>query len=169
MRRIVIVGEAPSRSSDPNRPFDGASGRTLAALAGLSGYEELRRRTELRNVLSRWPGTGHAGEKGSRFPIPRARRAAAKMRFEDGSVVLLMGKRVSRAFGMRFEEYFDWKVALRGTGGGVVWFSCVPHPSGCNRWFNYPENRAIASRFMRAIARSEPRDSFVDLGWSDVA
>ncbi len=149
MKRIVIVGEAPSRSSDPLRPFSGASGRTLAKLAGLSGYIELSYEATLVNVLRRWPGKGFAGEKGSRFPLPRARRAARRMKFEAHSRVILAGKRVTQAFGIRFEDYFCWKLLPRGIAGALVWFACIPHPSGCNGFWNYPENREAASEFFR--------------------
>lgn len=149
MPNLTIVGEAPSRSSDPKRPFAGASGRTLAKLAGLDGYEELAARASLANVLKRWPGEGFAGEKGSRFPIKKARRAASRMKFEDGHLVVLAGKRVADAFGIRFSDYFNWKILRRG--GVLRWFVCVPHPSGCNRWFNYRKNVKVAERFFREL------------------
>lgn len=148
MRTLTIVGEAPSKSSDPKRPFCGASGRTLAKFAGLGTYEELARAARLVNVLPRWPGNGFAGEKGSRFPIVRARRAAKRLKFEKLQVVLLAGKRVAAALGIEFTDYFNWKLLPRGEGGALVWFALIPHPSGCNRYLNYPKNRRRFETFL---------------------
>lgn len=150
-KKIVIVGEAPSKSSDPALPFSGASGKTLAKVAGLSGYTELTYEATIVNVLQRWPGVGHSGERGSRFPIVRARRAAKRLTFEAKQVVLLAGKRVAAALAIDFTDYFHWKLLPRGVDGALVWFVLVPHPSGCNAWWNYPENRAIARRFFRQV------------------
>lgn len=148
MKRVTIVGEAPSKSSDPTRPFDGWSGRWLAKQAGLSGYHHLAHEALLVNVLRRWPGKGNAGEKGSRFPLAKARRAAKRMKL-DG-IVLLAGKRVSKVFGFDFSDYFCWKLR-RNHEGKLVWFACIPHPSGCNRWWHYEENRKIARAFFRGL------------------
>lgn len=145
---VTIVGEAPSRSSDPERPFCGWSGRWLAKQAGLEGYEELARRARLVNVLRRWPGVGNAGEKGSRFPIRRARREAKKI--ELRGVVLLAGRRVAAAFDPELAKapYFRWH---RIDKHGPCLIAVIPHPSGCNRWWNYEENREIARAFFRGL------------------
>lgn len=146
---VLIVGEAPSRSSDPKRPFDGYSGKKLAEYAGLSGYEELSHAFRLRNLMQRWPGVGHAGEKGSRFPMVRAKRAARRFDFEGARVVLLAGKRVAKAFGLSFDDYYAWKsVSVRGRRH---WICLIPHTSGCNRYFNYAENRRSMEIFMRSV------------------
>ncbi len=145
---ITIVGEAPSRSSDPKKPFRGWSGNWLAKHAGLSGYEELASRARLVNVLPRWPGIGYSGEKGSRFPIARARRAAEKI--ELVGVVLLAGRRVASAIDpvLAKAPYFSWHMTDRH---GPCRLAVIPHPSGCNHWWNPPENRMIASAFLRGL------------------
>lgn len=140
---ITIVGEAPSRSSDPRRPFCGASGERLAKLAGLGGYGELAAAARLVNVLPRWPGSGNAGEKGSRFPIARAKRAARRV--DLGGVAIFAGRRVARAFGISDLECFEWRLT-----SDLRWVAIIPHPSGCNRFWNYPKNRALAARFLEA-------------------
>ncbi len=145
---ITIVGEAPSRTSDPKKPFEGRSGKRLAELAGLECPTLLRYEATLVNVLQRWPGDGYAGEKGSHFPLAKAKRAAK--RIELVGVVILAGRRVATAFGMKDAEYFQWH---RTDRHGPCLLVVVPHPSGCNRFWNYPENVARASAFMRRVFR----------------
>jgi uracil-DNA glycosylase len=168
---IVLVGEAPSRSSDPKRPFDGWSGRKLAEYAGFGGYEELAANARLVNVLQRWPGEGFAGEKGSRFPIARARRAAKRLEFERFDHVVLVGTRVAAAFGISFGDFFSWKILPRGTfdpkyGRDLVWFTCIPHPSGCNRWYNDPKRRVQVSDFLRRYVFSQHAGALLREGMS---
>lgn len=157
MKKIVLVGEAPSARSDPRYPFCGASGEKLAKLCGLSGYLELRHAASLLNVLPKWPGKGFRGEKGSRFPMASARRAAKRMKFDGATYVILVGRRVAdafapplRSFGYDHLNYFDWTHVAQKDGSAIP-FTCIPHPSGCNRFYNYPENRERASAFMRVI------------------
>lgn len=163
---ITIVGEAPSQNSDPKKPFDGWSGKKLAQYCGMT-FEELRGSVWLRNVLSRWPGKGYAGEKGSSFPKERARKAAARMRFHRPAsgvhVVLFAGKRVARAFGLP-GDYFSWEaVTLKmekeqvntwpHPGTFATFAATIPHPSGCCRFWNYEANRRVASDFLSRVTR----------------
>lgn len=143
----TIIGEAPSQNSDPARPFYGASGRTLAFWAGLNGgCIALSYAANLRNVLQRWPGVGNAGEKGSRFPMAKARRAASRMKLEG--VVILAGRRVAKAFGLGELEYFRWTTHRGAT------VAIIPHPSGCNRFYNDQANRIRAAKFLRGVLES---------------
>jgi uracil-DNA glycosylase len=152
---IVLVGEAPSQHSNPKKPFSGASGKTLAKVAGLSGYEELRARATLLNVLDRWPGKGNAGEKGSRFPLVRAKPHAAKILarflYREGASIVLVGKRVARAFGFDEVPPFRWAMSVKIAGVDLGRVAVMPHPSGCNHWWNAEENRAAASAFLRGV------------------
>ncbi len=149
---ITIVGEAPSRSSDPRRPFDGYSGKKLAEYAGLAGYEELASRACLVNLMRRWPGPGYAGEKGSAFPVDRARRAAKRLTRDvlrpNGGAILFAGKRVARAFDLEL-DYFGWVPFERGSA------CVVPHPSGVNHWWNDAKNHRRACRFLRGVFAAE--------------
>ncbi len=145
---ITIVGEAPSRTSDPKRPFAGSSGDRLAKLAGFSCRDELASRALLVNVLKKWPGEGHAGEKGSRFPLAAARKAARRFERLEG-VVILAGRRVARAMGHERAEYFRFRRARS------AWVVVIPHPSGCCRFWNFPENRETASKFLRNLFEKE--------------
>lgn len=142
----LLIGEAPSRKSDPKKPFQGASGRRLARMAGLDSEEDLPTRFRMTNVLGRWPGTGNAGEKGSRFPIARAKRAAR--RIELLGVVILAGRRVAKAFGMAEAPYFRWYATDRH---GPCRIAVIPHPSGCNQFYNVPANREKVAAFLRGV------------------
>lgn len=139
----LLIGEAPSRTSDPKKPFHGASGTYLAKLAGLSGVIQLSYEFRLRNILQRWPGIGNAGEKGSRFPIAKAKRVARKIPLEG--IVILAGRRVAKAFGLDHAPYFTFFER----GEAIV--AVIPHPSGANRFWNDPENRVIAAKFLRGV------------------
>jgi uracil-DNA glycosylase len=138
---LIIVGQAPSKSGDGNKPFSESkrSAKRLAVLLGISS-KELGERFCLVNVFDRWPGK--AG-KGDAFPVSKARKIVAKMRFEESDLVFLAGKNVAKAFGFSRAEYFE-ELSLDGARAFVI-----PHPSGINRWWNDAENTKKASIFMR--------------------
>ena len=137
--RPLLVGQAPSRTSDPRRPLEGKG--APARLAGLLGMraEDLNRSFRRMNVLDEWPG--RCG-KGDAFPAGLAREAAKKVRLR-GRVVFL-GKGAARAFGFR-GEFLGWS----DFGGSRA--AIFPHPSGVNRWFNDAGNRRRAREFMEEI------------------
>lgn len=138
---VVIVGQAPSSKSC--RPLDGASGRRIAALAGLGGVGELRSRARLLNLVRRFPGK--AG-KGDAFPLVEARAAAAKIRIPRGSTVVLLGRGVASAFGFAPSASFFRESSRRGSRVFVA-----PHPSGISRWWNDPANVERARAFWREV------------------
>jgi uracil-DNA glycosylase len=138
---LLLIGQAPSRSSDPLEPLSGASGRRLAALMGLDldAYLAGVRRA---NALPAFPGK--AG-KGDAFPAaqagPLVRAVLAEQR------VVLLGAPVASAGGLRGVPAFWW----RSEGGRMV--AWAPHPSGVSHWWNDPANLRRARRFWRAAAR----------------
>jgi uracil-DNA glycosylase len=155
----IIVGEAPGPGQPDGSVFTGPSGDRLTRLLGrpwrrcLVGYNLLGNRQRL-------------GPGGSEFP---AREAAAAARvladaspwFGGGRAVLLAGKRVAAAFGLREPEYFRVeriRIDRWTSGGGAdMWERSVvavvvPHPSGRCRWWNDPRNRRRASRWFRRLA-----------------
>jgi uracil-DNA glycosylase len=137
--KLVIVGQAPGPNTG-NRAFDGRSGDRLARYMGLEDRETLRAHVELLNVLRRYPGP--QGDKGDAFPAGRARRAARRLTGRlRGRTVLLAGKRVAGAFGVR-TEYLEWDE--HEAGFNVV---VIPHPSGVNRWWNDSANREKFTKF----------------------
>lgn len=140
--RLLIVGEAPSRLV--SEPLTGPSGRRLSELMGIE-HGEMLERFERTNLLADWPGRdGH----GSAFPLLLAMSRALELREGPWDAFLLLGKRVAAAFGFRADvRYLAWyEMADRR-------FAVLPHPSGVNRWFNEPANRAQARRFLRSVVR----------------
>jgi len=138
--KLVIIGQGPSRPGKRSRPLEGAAGRKLASLFGVS-EREYRDGTLRLNIFSRW--FGKQG-KGDRFPLAAARRRASKLRRRlRGRRVVLLGRNVARAFGITV-EYLRW---IRGGFEAGV----LPHPSGVNRWWNERRNRIAAQRFARGV------------------
>lgn len=83
--------------------------------------------------------------------MSEARLAAAVMLGSlVGRRVVLLGRSVVAAFGFRFGEWMAWGSAP--AGGGEVWWSALPHPSGVSRWWNDRGNVERARGFMRALA-----------------
>lgn len=159
-KRLLLVGEAPSRTGDPTKPLTGRVGRRLAALAGLSTFQYLRR-TERMNLLDRWPGS--AG-KGSAFPLVEARSAAwKKLSAFVGRRVVLVGRRVADALDLDDPYLGPWRCVVLDDGGNSPpasrAFLCavIPHPSGVNRWWNDPKNTRSARAFLRSALSAPVR------------
>jgi uracil-DNA glycosylase len=141
----MLLGEAPSRGSDPTRPFSGRSGDRLRALVG----GELEERFEVANVLGEWPGS--AG-KGSRWPRPliaRARMVEVTIELGlAGRMVVACGRRVAAAGGVpACASVLEW------IDGPLFRVAVLPHPSGVNRWWNEPGNVESARAFLAAASR----------------
>lgn len=121
-RRVVLVGQAPSRRSDPARPLSGRSGDFLSTAAGF----KIGGAFDLRNLLSGFPGKKG---KGDAFPLWKAKIAAwALCRELKGRRVVLLGQNVARAFGFGRPELMTWVA-----GPWPLWETAVlPHPSGIN-------------------------------------
>lgn len=141
---IAIVGEAPSRTSDPRRPFVGGSNQRKLELLLSLAPGELPLRLRLVNLLDRWPGS--AAGKGARFPYVAAARAARRTEF-DGPV-LLAGLRVARAFGIAPTLFGE--TTLCGWPALVI-----PHPSGVSHWWNCAERVADGRRRVAAFISKE--------------
>jgi uracil-DNA glycosylase len=153
-RRPIIVGEAPSRLSDPEIAFSGRSGTFLERAAGLKPGR-LRGWFECVNLLRVWPGPCD-GRRGSRFRGGRvARSRAAEIRDRaaaSGRPVLVAGRRAAAVFDIpQPVEYLTWYRV------GDVPVAVIPHPSGVNKWWNEPANRARFAAFMAAVLAAEER------------
>lgn len=136
MTRPLLVGEAPGPTGG-GPPLGGRAGRLLDRMAGRAFVDACDRV----NLLDAWPG--HAG-KASAFPAAEAREAAAALLAVDRHrVLLLAGKRVAGAFGLRRPEFLCWYPLAGGRLAGVV-----AHPSGVNRWLNVPLHRELTGRFL---------------------
>ena len=157
--KLLLIGQAPGRGGDGQQALSGRAAALLANMAGIP-REELLRRFDRHNLLDRWPGKSPAG-KGDIFPASAARDAADRIKRTlrrrgvtfAGPTVLLVGKAVARAFGLRRPEYLTWYPGFEWCLKGAV----IPHPSGINRWWNSSRNRRRASRFLKQILRKGQR------------
>ncbi|AAT69493.1 gp17 [Alphaproteobacteria phage PhiJL001] len=66
---------------------------------------------------------------------------------------MFVGRQVAEAFGFRREklDWFQWTVC-------DFWkyrCSVIPHTSGCNHFWNSPENREQAQKFFQEIISSK--------------
>lgn len=147
----LLIGEAPGKNEHPPRPLEGRVGRRLATCAGIS-FEEFLERFDRTNLLSVRQDTK---EKGFEFDHVAAKAEAERLHREvlqPGQTVVLLGRRVAKAFDMPpdpFVEHLRWAWGQRG----FIKMYVVPHPSGINRWFNEPTNVSQMNEFMRRIAR----------------
>ena len=95
--KVLLIGQAPSRSGDPLTPLEGRNGRRFASLAGIS-FDEYLERTERMNLFDEWPGKNG---KGDAWDPVEARRRAEDLRFGlIGWRVLFVGRNVAAAFGL---------------------------------------------------------------------
>jgi len=146
---IVVVGEAPARL---NGDHVRTRGRVLK-LSGLETWEELLDKVGWLNLIDRWPG--HTG-RGAEFPAGQARGAAVRLWADlpEGARIVLLGRRVEAAFGIRpGGDYFAWRtVAKDGRERSIV---TVPHPSGTSRWWSDPANVEQAAQFWSGLVRED--------------
>ena len=148
----LLIGEAPSKNEYPPTPLEGRIGKRLAALAGLT-FEEFLERFDRVNLLDVRQDTR---EKGFEFDMASARKnaLAAWARFKAGQTVILLGKRVADAFGLKTVPYFQ------GVTLSEARVYVMPHPSGVSRWWNDPANVKQAEEFMRGIVREMEPQTF---------
>lgn len=140
----MIVGQAPSRLSDPAEPLSGRSGERLSDLCGLQMPEFLAR-FERRNLISMWPGK--AG-KGDAIGSAADRRDMAEILLSEaaGRRMVLLGAAVGKAFDFKPDALLTF-VKHRGAVIAVC-----PHPSGISRWWNASANVALARAFWLRLA-----------------
>lgn len=143
MGSLILVGEAPGGSGPGPHPAlatTGQSGRTLAALAGLTN-EEYERVFKRLNLFNKPETTRYTSWE---FAL-RAERMSEL--FIAGDRVILLGTRVARAFGVQNRALFQWYAQLAPSG--TFWVALVPHPSGRNRALNDAAVRDQFSAFLR--------------------
>lgn len=133
MKKLVI-GEAPGPRGMKNM---------IEVLYRKTGV--LLRRAEHRNLLHTWPGPDRDSGKGSAFPLRHAQARARRFRVaKNVDTVLVLGKRVARAFGLEV-GYFEFVER-----NGRLW-AVIPHPSGVNHWWNDVGNRVRAMEFLEEL------------------
>lgn len=137
--RPIIVGQAPSRTSDPGSPM---SGRPMSFMCRTFGVTERKMKASFRfvNLVKKFPGKNG---KGDAFPLNVASNAAGRLMERTRGELLLAGKLVAAAFGINGCEYFRWYTM------GSKRVAVFPHPSGINRWWNERRNKKMARRFFR--------------------
>lgn len=150
----LVVGEAPSRAMRPGDPPLLLARHELAQMAGL-GLAQFLERFELCNLLPSWPGRAESG-KGDQFPLLEARLEAMRIWIErKPQRMILLGRRVERAFSLREQPWFAW---VRNAGGCEV--ATVPHPSHVSMFWNDVGNRVRAREFWRSaseVINASPR------------
>ena len=117
--RPLFVGQAPGAKGNPSKPFDGNGKQTR--LEKICGFDPTKRFRCL-NLIDYYPGKDG---KGDAVPFGKAVEKARKIEQMRG-VIIMAGKKVAEAFGIRDMKYFE----KRGR------FVLVPHPSGLNRLLN---------------------------------
>lgn len=155
MRRAIIIGEAPSRIGDPDKPLSGRCGARLCKLMGMPkyDYEQLAEEFELVNLLQehqRLPITG----RGHAYDLPAAILSARRMRAQgifDERLTIFLGKRVARAVLERYRipSYFMQCSSHRVQQPAT--YVVVPHPSGVNHYWNDPGSVRKASEWWRSL------------------
>ena len=139
-RKIVLIGQAPSKTGDPSRPL---ATDKLAAMCGLTKKQYLGKFRRM-NVFDAWPGKNG---KGDVFPLASARvRAMRLVNKLTRKKIIFVGIKTAEAFGFKHAP-LKWR---RFNGGAA---SILPHPSGINRWYNDRSNVRQARRFMRTISK----------------
>lgn len=151
MANLVVMGEAPGNyprydpakhALFPHPPR--CAGARLKDLMGMSLFEYVR--LDRRNLLDYYPGT--VG-KGAKFPLGSAHMAVRAMHAKGallGTNVLLVGKRLSRAFGYNNFQLMKWHQRKAYN------FAIVPHTSGVNTWWNDPQHREQGKVFLHSVA-----------------
>lgn len=138
----LIVGEAPSKNEITERPIEGRVGLRLANCAGLT-MEEFLAHFDRVNLLHVRQDTK---EKGFEFDQHEAERQAARLSIKPGQTVLLLGRRVAKAFSFDASYELFVRYSMRDAE-----FYIMPHPSGINRWWNDDQNIIEAVRFMHNV------------------
>ncbi len=144
--KLILLGQAATRHADPGVALiAGRAGITLSHLAGVNLIEFLRLVKPV-NLLPDWEGPGDF------LPMDQAGRSAdALLPLLRGRRVILLGRAVGRAFGLKKYEML-WAGYHRGFEATLF-----PHPGGLPRWWSDPENERRASHALKcelAAARS---------------
>ena len=144
------MGMAPGAKTHPRAPLlpvpATSSGGRLQELTGLSRMEYLKV-FDRANCLTFFPGKS-GRQKGDVFPMREAKMAAdIHKQWLTYRRVIFVGRQVATAFGWKPKElpWFTWKVDTDWKMRCTV----IPHTSGCNRFWNDPENRERARLFFQ--------------------
>jgi hypothetical protein len=144
-REVLVVGVAPSRSAGARGALLGSSsGAHLETLLGLQ-RGELGAVADTANLHPAYPGPARAGNGDAEPPPEALREAATNLDLAGYRRLILCGRAVAEAFGLRYSPLAAAEV--RGVPALVI-----PHPSRVSRWRNDPANVAAASDALREFA-----------------
>lgn len=138
MSRLVVIGEAPGHEPYVIKSLAvmGNTGRNLADIAGWP-WGRYVAQTDRRNLFD----TPQAAWD-TRAAAESAQRIEATLR---QCQVLLLGVRVAHAFSYDDVGNYEWEQR------GRILFARIPHPSGRNRMWNDPMERARAYKFLHGL------------------
>lgn len=147
----LLLGEAPNRwmgSDMKARAHHVLFRQDLADLCGINKVEFYRCFARA-NLLDYYPGRSG---KGSSFPREEAAERARELDEALGETgelrrIVLLGKRVGRAYLGGGCSWYEWTTAGKGPPVAVV-----PHPSRVSRYWNDPANVSRATRFWTDLA-----------------
>lgn len=157
--KTILIGQAPSRTSDPGEALSGRSGERLAALCGLD-LPTFLDAFERHNVLPYWPGKDGKGDRYTPAEIRhRAELIASVIR---GRKVVVLGIINARVLSITWPMFW-----FRPHCGAL--FAWAPHPSGINRWWNDVLNVSLAEAFWRELARESlaERSQLSPASWAE--
>lgn len=159
MLKHLIVGEAPNRRGHH---------LTLVGLGRLLGISsiEASEAFDRMNVFPYWLGSSTSGKGDWWDPVESAKIVEIlRSRGFFGSPdyprkrVILMGKRVARAFGLEKLEYFDRIAVIDEPHRSATEHVVVPHFSGVNRWWNDESNRTLARKKWKKWLKEAQKDA----------
>lgn len=146
-RRVLVVGVAPSRTRSGAAFIGSGSGARLEKLLGLQAGE-LGEVADTANLHDTWPGPASGGNGDREPPVLDLRRAAEELDLTGYDRVVLCGRAVANAFGLRSGPNGNAiaERELRGLPALVI-----PHPSSVSRWWNEESNRLAAMEALRSF------------------
>lgn len=155
---LIVIGQAPGRRSDPDRPLDGP-GLTRLLSWGPVPRQLWEACACPVNLLGAWPGPDQDGS-GDAFPVPEARIVAVAIeRHMVNRRVLVLGRAAARAMSCPEDlPLAAWSWVASSHGGARL--AVLPHPSGRGRRFHSPLERGRAGGFLRAALT----EAWVDCG-----
>lgn len=145
----LIVGEGPSKTSDPHQPLlGGRSGQMLAELVGLPPHQ-FGMLFRCVNLLPAYAGT-------RKRHLMRAAGPTLRVAL-DGRRAVFLGREVAAALGARDMPFMEWRDL------GLLDAVVLPHPSGENRlWHDASLHQRVAG-MLRAEAGRAAEGALMDL------
>jgi hypothetical protein len=143
VHNLALVGEDPGKRGDERLPLYPyprfSTGGRLCEMSGLSRqkYLETFARADL---IPHYPGPS--------FPAVTAKLGAPLLaqRLAPRPLILL-GRAVSQAFCFPTQNICTWADYM--LGAVLIRAAVIPHPSGRNPWYRYPENKQKVADWLR--------------------